>query len=351
MASSTVNNASVAVMPSASEVSPRGPGKTKSSEKGLKILLQNIMFGGTAGVIGQFSIFPMYTAKTNLQQYPNRYRNLLHCLRKIYQHDGTRGLYSGLKPTLTFTFPEKAIKLAVNDFLCAQFARKDGTVPISLGVVAGAGAGLCQVVMTNPMEMLMITMQTREAQGLRPKSMLHLARELGLPRLYRDTPATLLRDIPFSMVFFPLHATLQRRFADNTGNTPVHKVLLSGLISGSTAAALSTPMDVVKTRVMASTGASIAETTPAAATAATATAGATSSAAATARASAQALKAEVTASQYTRILQEARQIAQMEGLGGFFKGVVPRILIISPLFGITTCFYEAQKKFRRMGWL
>lgn len=80
-----------------------------------RTLLQNIMFGGTAGAVGQASIFPMYTAKTNLQSFSNRYSGLINCLRVIAQRDGMCAICTGMRPALTFTFPEKAIKLAMND--------------------------------------------------------------------------------------------------------------------------------------------------------------------------------------------------------------------------------------------
>lgn len=38
----------------------------------------------------------------------------------------------------------------------------------------------------------------------------------------------------------------------------------------------------------------------------------------------------------------AKDIWAKEGVRGFFNGVIPRIMIISPLFGITLLFYEVQ---------
>lgn len=299
--------------------------KRGSNNGSAKTLLQNVIFGGTAGVVGQTSIFPMYTAKTNLQSFPNRYSGLVQCLRVIGQRDGVRSLYTGMRPTLTFTFPEKAIKLAMNDYLRAKFADNNGVVSLPRAIAAGAGAGFCQVIATNPMELLMITMQTREAQGLRPISMASLASQLGARRLYRDIPATLLRDIPFSMLFFPLHTTLTEALADENGNTSTARVLFSGCVAGSAAATLSTPMDVVKTRVMAATASGI-ETAAVPGT-------------------------QVPVSQVVRIAQCFKDVVREQGVRGLFKGTAPRILIISPLFGITTMFYEAQKKFREFGWL
>ena len=67
--------------------------------------------------------------------------------------------------------PEKAIKLAVNDFVREQTADENGNVAWYNGILAGAsnrgvvvlsiGAGFCQVIATNPMEITKIRMQVQ----------------------------------------------------------------------------------------------------------------------------------------------------------------------------------------------
>jgi solute carrier family 25 (mitochondrial aspartate/glutamate transporter), member 12/13 len=285
------------------------------------------MFGGTAGVIGQSCVYPMYSVKTRMHTDPARYRSASHCITKVLQHEGWRGLYRGMPPALLGVFPEKAIKLSINDYLRARLSPGDGRpLPMHRSMLAGAGAGLCQVVATNPMEMVMITMQTRSLQGRKSKSMAKVIRSLGLAGLYRGTPATLARDIPFSMIFFSLKASLEAAFADDAGKTPFSRVFLAGILSGSAAATLSTPRDVVKTRLMAGAGRR-AEAEPAAARL---------FAAPGRDGGAAAARPQMT------MLSVARQIWLEEGVRGFFNGVVPRTLIISPLFGITLLFYEVQ---------
>lgn len=53
--------------------------------------------GATVSVyVGQ----PLDTVKTNLQIYPNRYRNFLHCAKTIFHKHGIHGLYAGTVPAL-----------------------------------------------------------------------------------------------------------------------------------------------------------------------------------------------------------------------------------------------------------
>lgn len=315
-------------------------------------LFQNILFGGIAGVIGQSCVFPMYTIKTRLHLYPGRFNNVFHCASKIVQREGLRGLYRGLPPAVTGVFPEKAIKLSMNDYLTAILSRPDGTISIPMAMLAGGGAGFSQVIVTNPMELVMINMQDAAAKGRKNKSMFHLARNLGLSGLYKGTQATLLRDVPFSMVFFSLNANLRTQLTDSEGNLPISRVFLAGIASGSTAAALSTPMDVIKTRLQAAASDSIKAPARTAATDVSAITGTQSPSTSTrpfSTSSTAAASSRKESIRYTGILQCARHIYATEGVRGFFSGVLPRVLIISPLFGITLFFYDIQRRLQASG--
>jgi Mitochondrial carrier protein len=114
-------------------------------------------------------------------------------------------------------------------------------------------AGLCQVVATNPMEIVKIQLQlagARLAPGEARPTAMDVVRKLGLKGMYKGTAATLARDVPFSFIFFPLVAAvkgLATPLAD--GTAPFYAVFGSGVVAGAVAAAAVTPMDVVKTRL------------------------------------------------------------------------------------------------------
>ena len=50
----------------------------------------------------------------------------------------------------------------------------------------------------------------RKAEGAAPKGAVHIVRQLGLLGLYRGASACLLRDIPFSAIYFPAYAHLKK---------------------------------------------------------------------------------------------------------------------------------------------
>eukprot|EP01132_Coremiostelium_polycephalum_P001991 gene1991-2452_t len=273
----------------------------------------NLIAGGIAGIIGATTVFPMDMVKTRLQNQkvlPNgtkTYNGALDCFKKIIQTEGgVGGLYRGLSANLVGITPEKALKLAVNDLLRGVLQGDAPQITIPQEVMAGAGAGFCQVVATNPMEIVKIRMQVSGSGGNKASSLGEVVRELGIRGLYKGTAATLLRDVPFSMVYFSVYGRTKQNLTDANGNIGIDRILFSGIFAGSCAAAISTPMDVIKTRLQ--------------------------------------VKPAPGDPTYTGILDCINKTLSNEGPKAFTKGLLPRIMIISPLFGITLVCYEIQKK-------
>lgn len=68
--------------------------------------------------------------------------------------------------------------------------------------------------------------------------------------LYRGWNTTILREIPFTVIQFPLYEQLKARWARLDDRFLLAKGALCGSVAGGVAAALTTPLDVVKTRIM-----------------------------------------------------------------------------------------------------
>ncbi|XP_055777335.1 mitochondrial glutamate carrier 1-like isoform X3 [Salvelinus fontinalis] len=248
------------------------------------------------------------------------------CLIKTIQSEGYFGMYRGAAVNLTLVTPEKAIKLAANDFFRQHLSKDGQKLTLLREMLAGCGAGTCQVIITTPMEMLKIQLQDAgriEAQRklmsqaavgapggpveLRSHTAMQLTRELlrsqGIAGLYKGLGATLLRDVPFSIIYFPLFANLNRlggRGAD--GPAPFYVSFASGCIAGSTAAVAVNPVDVIKTRIQTMTRGSQEDT-------------------------------------YGGVTDCIRKILRQEGPSAFLKGAYCRALVIAPLFGIAQVVY------------
>lgn len=306
-----------------------------------------VINGGIAGIVGVSVVFPIDLAKTRLQNQqtgPNgerMYKGLVDCFIKTIRGEGLRGMYRGSFVNLVLITPEKAIKLVANDgFRHALGERINKKLSLSREVLAGAGAGTCQIIITTPMELLKIQLQDsgRTAAkkiggaGVLPTSSVfnsvetttrslstvaqpvqkitarqvafQLLREKGPVGLYKGFASTWLRDVTFSMIYFPLFANLNKlgKRRPNSNEAVFYHSLLSGCIAGGVASFAANPFDVVKTRLQTINKA----------------------------------QGEMT---YSGIPDCFRKTYQHEGIQAFFKGAVCRIAVIAPLFGIAQTVY------------
>jgi solute carrier family 25 aspartate/glutamate transporter 12/13 len=277
--------------------------------------------GSLAGAFGAFMVYPIDLVKTRMQNQRGGavgqvlYKNSLDCAKKVIKNEGFKGLYSGVLPQLVGVAPEKAIKLTVNDLVRGKFTDKaTGQIALPWEILAGGAAGGCQVVFTNPLEIVKIRLQVqgeiaKTAEGAAPRrSAMWIVRNLGLMGLYKGASACLLRDVPFSAIYFPTYSHLKRDFF---GESPqkslgVLQMLTAGAIAGMPAAYLTTPCDVIKTRLQV-----------------------------------EARKGEAT---YTGLRHAAKTIWKEEGFRAFFKGGPARIMRSSPQFGFTLAGYEVLQR-------
>ncbi|KAJ8941211.1 hypothetical protein NQ314_010469 [Rhamnusium bicolor] len=271
--------------------------------------------GSIAGAVGATAVYPIDLVKTRMQNQRTgsfigelMYRNSFDCFKKVIRHEGIFGLYRGLVPQLLGVAPEKAIKLTVNDLVRDKLMDKKGNLALHSEIIAGACAGGSQVVFTNPLEIVKIRLQVAGeiASGTKVRAWT-VVKELGLFGLYKGARACLLRDVPFSAIYFPAYAHTKAKFADENGyNSPI-TLLVSGAIAGIPAASLVTPADVIKTRLQV-----------------VARAGQTT---------------------YSGVLDATRKIYAEEGFRAFWKGALARVFRSSPQFGVTLVTYELLQRY------
>lgn len=90
-----------------------------------------------------------------------------------------------------------------------------------------------------------------EAVKQRRQALLPDQGRYNLRLLYRGYWSTVVRDLPFSLIQFPIWEYLKRVWAEESERDlyPLEGAIC-GAIAGSVAAACTTPFDVVKTRIM-----------------------------------------------------------------------------------------------------
>ena len=179
------------------------------------------------------------------------YHHTRDCFIKVFRYEGWAGMYRGLSLYLLQMAPEKAIKLATNDFLRDKLREaQHGHLSVGQEVVAGACAGLTNVVFFNPLEIIKIRLQLAGTfSTLKTETVATIARELGLANVYKAATACMVRDVVFCGLYFPLYAHIKPLLADQTGyNTPL-SIFTAGSLAGAVPASLVTPIDLIKTRL------------------------------------------------------------------------------------------------------
>jgi solute carrier family 25 aspartate/glutamate transporter 12/13 len=292
--------------------------------------LQGFSLGAIAGGIGAFAVYPLDLVKTRMQNQRSgkimpgavQYKGNIDCFRQVLAREGILGFYGGLLPQLVGVAPEKAIKLAVNDLLRDMFTNRDkvtgqDSIYFPLEVLAGCGAGASQVVFTNPLEIVKIRLQVQGetaqvlmAQGMKApsaSSAWQIVKELGFVGLYRGASACFLRDIPFSGIYFPAYAAAKRYVAGDADKIQPYHLLIAGAMAGVPAASLTTPADVIKTRLQ--------------------------------------VKPRPGEVAYEGMADCVAKIYAAEGITAFFKGAIMRVMRSSPQFGVTLLAYEGLRSF------
>lgn len=278
------------------------------------------LLGSVAGAVGATVVYPIDLVKTRMQNQRSAmvgqvlYKNSLDCFRKVIRSEGVLGLYRGLGPQLVGVAPEKAIKLTVNDLVRGMMTdRSSGHIPVWAEMLSGACAGASQVVFTNPLEIVKIRLQiqgelAKSKDGPPKRSAVWIVRHLGLIGLYKGVGACLLRDVPFSAIYFTSYSHLKRDYFKEspTKKLSLLELLAAGAAAGMPAAYLTTPADVIKTRLQV-----------------------------------EARKGETS---YSGIMDASRKIYKEEGFRAFFKGGPARIFRSSPQFGCTLAVYELLQR-------
>lgn len=239
---------------------------------------------------------------------------IFRTLLSIARSEGRSGLYAGLRPSLLVVVPNTAIYFTAYDEITMRWLRRHGSSslvdrdntsatagqqqqqPFWLPLFAGATARFISCVATAPLELVRTRQVTAigggGANNTHNNGIVDELRLLlrsndggGIRSLYRGLGPTILRDVPFSALYFLLlercksslsNSTLLgswgvRSYIERENIVPVRVEILQSFIGGMTAGAiatiLTTPFDVVKTRRQAaSTSETVATRTTATST-------------------------------------------------------------------------------------
>ncbi|TPX48043.1 hypothetical protein SeLEV6574_g02275 [Synchytrium endobioticum] len=209
-------------------------------------LLHALLAGGIAGTAVDTVLFPLDTLKTRLQS------------RQGFRAAGAfRGIYSGLSSAVIGSAPSAGAFFLSYEALKSHLSRRDAIVAIGnphvVHMLAASGGEIAACTVRVPTEVIKQRMQTGQYTSV-PDAVKSILATQGILGFYRGWSSTVFREIPFTCIQFPLYEYLKASYPSFFSHHPNHwEVALCASVAGGIAAACTTPLDVLKTRIMLST--------------------------------------------------------------------------------------------------
>jgi solute carrier family 25 carnitine/acylcarnitine transporter 20/29 len=295
-----------------------------SSESGWKRSAKDFVSGVVAGVAQVLVGHPANTIKSRLQMQPDPpiYDGMLHCLRATVRDEGYRGLYRGMASPLVgvgfvnavvFFSNEEAKRLIVGVRGYSSVAELD----LADSFIAGGLTGFAGSFVTCPVELPMVRLQTERM--LHPdratSGPVAVARQMvadgGVRALWAGIVPTMHREVwSYATYFAVYHESRQWLGAGPSADgkraeiTPL-QAFLAGGASGQCGQLVALPIDAMKVRLQTD---------------------------------------DVRAPKYRGMMHVARTIYRADGIGGFYRGLVPVVVRAFPVNGATFVAFEGSMK-------
>eukprot|EP01118_Nematostelium_gracile_P002916 TRINITY_DN1335_c0_g1_i2.p1 TRINITY_DN1335_c0_g1~~TRINITY_DN1335_c0_g1_i2.p1 ORF type:complete len:330 (+),score=71.26 TRINITY_DN1335_c0_g1_i2:54-1043(+) len=280
--------------------------------------------GTFSGGFATFVTHPLDLVKTRLQvqvqaknqlingmnQQQQLYQGTIDAFRKIFRHDGIRGLYQGLSPSLigsasAWGFYFFSYEICKNNI--QKIPGLDSPGPGTF-LSAGIAAGIATAFVTNPIWVVKTRMQLQTLKGEGNyngfiDAMRTIGKEEGFRGYYKGFIPALFGTTHGALQFMAYEEMKKFAFR-NHPDTPLSKIEV-GLISGSSkifAVVVTYPYQVIKSRLQERPAGNQAK--------------------------------------YNGVIDVCRKIIRNEGFHGFYKGLFPNLLKVTPAAVITFITYE-----------
>nr|XP_057940173.1 probable mitochondrial glutathione transporter SLC25A40 [Doryrhamphus excisus] len=236
---------------------------------------------------------------------------------RIVRNEGIRSLWSGLPPTLVMAVPATVIYFTSYDQLCTKLRVKMGDHAQFAPMVSGAVARVGAASVISPLELMRTKLQSQKQSYRQLAACVRAAVEAdGWLSLWRGLGPTLLRDVPFSAMYWYNYERGKKWLCEryNTREPTFTMTFVSGAASGSFASIVTLPFDVVKTRRQVELGE---------------------------------LQAMNLSHQASSTFSVMKRIVAQHGVTGLFAGFLPRLIKVAPACAIMISTYEFGKAFFR----
>ncbi|KAH7624542.1 hypothetical protein Ndes2526B_g00743 [Nannochloris sp. 'desiccata'] len=273
----------------------------------------HMVAGAMAGMGEHLAMYPVDTVKTRMQAlaHPGQqlHTSLVRAMSGVLRREGVPGFYRGATAMAIGAGPSHALYFAAYEAAKDIYGGSEpGHHPLATAA-AGATATIVNDGCMTPWDVIKQRMQVSHSPF---RSLGHCIAETwrqgGLSAFYKSYWTTLMMNIPYTAIHFATYESSKTYFGNGYDET-LGMQLGAGGIAGGLAAAATTPMDVVKTRLQ--------------------------------------LEGLGSATKYNTISMGPimRRILNEEGVSGLLRGWQPRVLFHVPSAAICWGIYETCKEY------
>ncbi|CDY40436.1 BnaA04g20810D [Brassica napus] len=263
-------------------------------------VLKSALAGGLASALSTSLLHPIDTIKTRVQASTLSFPEVIAKLPEI----GVRGVYKGSIPAILGQFSSHGLRTGIFEASKLVLINFAPNLPeIQIQSIASFCSTLLGTAVRIPCEVLKQRLQAGMFNNV-GEAIVGTWKQDGPGGFFRGTGATLCREVPLYVVGMGLYAESKKMVAQALGRElEAWETIAVGAVSGGVAAVVTTPFDVMKTRMM------------------TATPGRPIS-----------------------MSMVFFSVLRHEGPLGLFKGAVPRFFWVAPLGAMNFAGYELAKK-------
>ncbi|CAK1550837.1 unnamed protein product [Leptosia nina] len=220
------------------------------------------IYGGLASIVAEFGTFPIDTTKTRLQiqgqkidprHVELRYTGMVDCFVKTSKQEGVKALYCGIWPAVLRQATYGTIKFgtyySLKKALAARRADGGAKEHLATNTFCAAFAGGLSSAIANPTDVLKVRMQVGDEKRNIVRCFIDIYRVEGVAGLWRGVTPTSQRAALIAAVELPVYDACKRRLTVPLGDKPLNH-FVSSLLASLGSAVASTPLDVVRTRLM-----------------------------------------------------------------------------------------------------
>lgn len=240
-------------------------------ESGNSPIIFCMLAGAFGGAVGDSAMHSLDTVKTRQQGllFNPKYRHMVLAYTTIFKEEGLfRGLYGGYTPAILGSIPSTAAFFGTYEyskrFMIGQMGINDTVAYFFAGILGDMALSVFYV----PLEVLKTRLQLQgkynnpytKGCGYNYKGLgdavSSIAKTEGASALAYGYKETLFRDLPFSALQFAFYERFRKwaiAYNGDSDDLPVTLELFTGAAAGGLAGTLTTPLDVIKTRIQTAT--------------------------------------------------------------------------------------------------